>query len=76
MNEPHKKNDVPDRTYATEAGFYLGDRVELPDGRKAEIDEIVLRNVNFQVEPELYESVTVVRLDDEYWLDRQLTRIA
>lgn len=74
--DAHKLTKQTERSYATDSGFYVGDVVELPDGRIGCIDEIILRNVNFKVSPHYYENLTVVRLDDEYWLDRQLTRIA
>ena len=65
-----------DLAYATDNGFYIGDRVEVPDGRKGDIDEIILKGVNWQLDHETYVTVTIVRLDQELWPDIQLTRIA
>lgn len=71
----YKINREHERDYATDMGFYVSDRVALPDGRLAYIDEIILRNVNKWIEPNLVDNLTVVRIDDEYWLDSQLSRV-
>jgi hypothetical protein len=60
-----------DRPYATHNGFYIGDEVELPDGRRGCIDEIVHKVVHADVGA----TYSVVRLDDELWLDGWLTRV-
>lgn len=65
-------NDTP---YATDSGFYIGDEVELPDGRVGCIDEIVKKDINYWSHGIGTYKVTLVRLDDEYWLDTSLTRI-
>lgn len=70
-----------DRGYSTDAGFFVGDNVELPDGRKGSIHMIVLRNVNIRHNSETYITASVVRVthstngDLGLWLDHQLTRI-
>lgn len=57
--------------YATHNGFYLGDEVVLPDGRHGCIDEILCKEVHTDGEA-VY---SVVRLDDELWIDGWLTRV-
>lgn len=66
-----------DRGYRTQNGFYLGDLVELPDGREGHIDEIVTQQVHvwYNKSVDIYQFATVVRLDDELWLDISLTRL-
>lgn len=61
-------DDLP---YATVNGFYLGDEVGLPDGRRGCIDEIVHKHV-FGKDDDVQ---SVVRLDDELWLDSWLVRV-
>lgn len=58
-------------SYATHNGFYIGDRVQVPDGRFGCIDEIVHLHVHGR-EGDVH---SVVRLDDELWLDGWLTRV-
>lgn len=66
-----------ERSYATYNGFYLGDEVELPDGRRGCIDEIVVREVraDYDRSGDHYPTYSVVRLDNQYWLDGWLTRV-
>lgn len=69
--------------YQTDSGFYVGDRVELPDGRKGYIDRITLKGVNYShyTDPSSDTKASVVRVvggmlqDYGKWLDCQLTRI-
>lgn len=69
--------DRPDTSaaYVTHNGFYLGDEVQLPDGRRGCIDEIVLPKVYADVDGDVACTYSVVRLDNELWLDGWLTRV-
>lgn len=60
--------------WRTEQGFYLGDAVETPDGRRGCLDEIVVPLVHYSDEHGTW-TASVVRLDDEFWLDGSLTRV-
>lgn len=64
---------APARPYATENGFYLGDAVRRPDGRKGRIDEIVVQHCSFLTSFGTFTG-SVVRLDDEFWMDGALAR--
>lgn len=66
---------VAERPYSTYNGFYFGDTVQLPDGRRGCIDEIVLPEVYADVDGDRLCTYSVVRLDDELWLDGWLTRV-
>lgn len=71
MNTPLTTRD----DYRTCCGFYLGDQVRLPDGRTGCIDEIVVDEVAADVDGATRIVYSVVRLDDELWLDGWLTRV-
>lgn len=60
-----------DRSYATFNGFYEGDEVELPDGSRGFIEEIVCKVVRADAEA----TYSVVRSAGELWLDGWLTRV-
>ena len=57
--------------YATHNGFYLNDRVQVPDGRFGCVDEIKHLHVH-GLDGAIH---SVVRLDYELWLDGALTRV-
>ena len=64
----------------TDSGFYVGDKVETPDGKIGHIKSVTVHNVNWQVNPEEYTAFSVVAVEMEdshaqYWADLQLTRM-